>query len=225
MPSSIAATRSLRDRLQHHAEQSATRRVKSRFHSSCPRAPGSAGYSTSRDLGPRRAATARSRSALAWWRASRTASVRRPRRPRKQSSVRRGDAHVGPQPVQRRDASPRCATITPSSTSEWPPMYLVAACTDTSTPWSNARKPSGVAHVLSRITSAPRACATCGDRGNVLHLERQRARRLGEHEARVGPELALDRGAQQRIVIADVDAEAPQVVARRSAASARRRHR
>ena len=32
------------------------------------------------------------------------------------------------------------ATIAPSSTSEWPPMYFVAACTDTSTPWSNARK-------------------------------------------------------------------------------------
>ena len=91
-------------------------------------------------------------------------------------------------------------------------MYLVAACTDTSTPWSNERKPNGVAHELSMTTSAPRAVRDGGDRRDVLHLERQRSRRLGEHDARVRPELALDRRAQQRIVVADLDAEARQVV-------------
>ena len=44
-------------------------------------------------------------------------------------------------------------------------MYLVAACTDTSTPCSNARKPSGVAQVLSRTTRAPRSCAACAIAG------------------------------------------------------------
>ena len=47
-----------------------------------------------------------------------------------------------------------------------------------------------------------------GDRRNVLHAERQRARRLGEHEARVRPELALDPGREQRIVVGDLDAAA-----------------
>ncbi len=44
-------------------------------------------------------------------------------------------------------------------------MYLVAACTDTSTPWSNERKPNGVAHELSVTTSAPRRCATAAIAG------------------------------------------------------------
>ncbi len=44
-------------------------------------------------------------------------------------------------------------------------MYLVAACTDTSTPWSNERKKNGVAHVLSSTTFAPRAWATAAIAG------------------------------------------------------------
>ncbi len=32
------------------------------------------------------------------------------------------------------------AITAPSSTSEWPPMYFVAACTETSTPCSNGLK-------------------------------------------------------------------------------------
>ena len=70
-------------------------------------------------------------------------------------------------------------------------MYLVAACTDTSTPWSNARKSSGVAHVLSRTTKRAVRMRDVGDRADVLHFERQRARRLGEHDPRVGLEQAL----------------------------------
>ena len=44
-------------------------------------------------------------------------------------------------------------------------MYFVAAWTDTSTPWSNARKPNGVAQVLSITTSASRPCATAAIAG------------------------------------------------------------
>ncbi len=51
-----------------------------------------------------------------------------------------------------------------------------------------------------------------GDRGNVLHFERQRARRFGEHDRRVRPEFTLDVAAEQWIVVADVDAEAAQMV-------------
>ena len=78
---------------------------------------------------------------------------------------RRRDAHVGPQPMQRRGASPRCRRSRRAARRECPPMYLVAACTETSTPWSNARKPSGVAHVLSSTTRAPCACATAAIAG------------------------------------------------------------
>ena len=49
-----------------------------------------------------------------------------------------------------------------------------------------------------------------GDRRNVLHLERQRARRLGEHRARVGLEQLRDIRAEQRIVVGRLDAEALQ---------------
>ena len=48
------------------------------------------------------------------------------------------------------------------------------------------------------------------DRRNVLHLERQRARRLGEHHARVRLEQAGDVRAEQRVVVGRLDAEALQ---------------
>jgi len=97
--------------------------------------------------------------ALACCRARRVTSVRNPRRPRKQSSL---DA-VTPMSVHSRCSLGNVAslhTMSPSRTSEWPPMYLVAACTDTSTPKSNARKFNGVAHELSMMTNALRECAT-----------------------------------------------------------------
>jgi hypothetical protein len=50
--------------------------------------------------------------------------------------------------------------MTPMSRSECPPRYFVAAWISTSTPWSNARKLSGVAQVLSNITTARCSCAT-----------------------------------------------------------------
>jgi hypothetical protein len=45
-----------------------------------------------------------------------------------------------------------------------------------------------------------------------LHVERQRSGRLGKYELRVRPEHVGDGCAGQRIVVADVDAEATQVV-------------
>ncbi len=53
-------------------------------------------------LGPRRRATRAISSALCWCRARRSGSVRRPRRPRKQSSDDAVTPDVGPEPVQRR---------------------------------------------------------------------------------------------------------------------------
>ena len=50
------------------------------------------------------------------------------------------------------------------------------------------------------------------DRRNVLHAERERPRRLSEHESRVRPEVTLDRGARQGIVVRNFDAETSQVV-------------
>ena len=44
-------------------------------------------------------------------------------------------------------------------------MYFVAACTETSTPWSNERKPNGVAQELSVTTSAPLRWATAAIAG------------------------------------------------------------
>ena len=45
----------------------------------------------------------------------------------------------------------------PVMTSECPPMYLVPACMDRSTPCSMALKKYGVAQVLSTATRAPAA--------------------------------------------------------------------
>ena len=57
------------------------------------------------------------------------------------------------------------ADTAPSITSEWPPIYLVAAWIDRSTPWSKARKYSGVAQVLSMSTTAPAAWAAAAIAG------------------------------------------------------------
>ena len=91
-------------------------------------------------------------------------------------------------------------------------MYLVAACTDTSTPWSNERKPKGVAHELSMTTSAPRPCATAAIAGmsctpNVSEPgDSVNTRRvLGRNSRSIA-------GPEQRIVIGDLDAEPHQVI-------------
>ena len=67
----------------------------------------------------------------------------------------------------------------------WPPMYLVAECTETSAPWSKTRQWMGVGAVLSTISGRP-----CGVRGvrpgaQVDDVELRVADRLGEHEARL----------------------------------------
>ncbi len=56
------------------------------------------------------------------------------------------------------------------------------------------------------ITQAPRACATSGDGGHVLHFETLRARRLDQHGPGVGPHQRLDPGAGERIVITGLHA-------------------
>ncbi len=52
------------------------------------------------------------------------------------------------------------ADTQPNMMSEWPPIYLVPAWIDRSTPFSKARKYSGVAQVLSISTTAPLSWAT-----------------------------------------------------------------
>src|SRR5918994_1853643 len=47
------------------------------------------------------------------------------------------------------------ATTTPPITSEWPPRYLVVACTTRSAPSSRGRCRTGVAQVLSQASRAP----------------------------------------------------------------------
>ena len=169
--------------------------VKSRFHRSWPARAGSAGYSTSSTSGPR-AQPRRHRQRV-------LLVARHPHRERAQAAQAeeavvggRRDTHVGPQAVQRADASPRSRRSRPSSTSECPPMYFVAACTDTSTPWSNARKPSGVAHVLSRMTCAPCAWATRAIAGTSCTSNVSEPGDSVNTMPRVGPELTRDVGAR-----------------------------
>src|SRR5438067_13010164 len=50
------------------------------------------------------------------------------------------------------------------------------------------------------------------NRRDVLHLKRERCRRLGEYDARVGTKLAFDCSADERIVIGDFHAEPSQMV-------------
>ena len=51
-----------------------------------------------------------------------------------------------------------------------------------------------------------------GNCRDVLHFEGERSGRLGEHDARVLSELALDRRARQRIVVAHFDTEALELI-------------
>ena len=90
-------------------------------------------------------------------------------------------------------------------------MYLVAACTETSTPCSNGAEPErGRPGVVEHHYRAARV-GRRGDRGDVLDLEGQRSRRLGEHDRRRRAQQRGDARADERIVVGDVDAEASQV--------------
>ena len=91
--------------------------------------------------------------------------------------------------------------IVPSITSACPPTYFVAAMIDTSTPCSKAGKKYGVAQLLS-ISDCRASRVRCGgDRRNVLHLERQRTRRLGEHHPRLRAQQLGDAGTDARVVV------------------------
>ena len=87
-------------------------------------------------------------------------------------------------------------------------MYLVPAWMTTSTPCASALKYRGVAQVLSIIVSTPRPRATLGDRGHVLDLEGERARRFQEDHSGVRAHQAFDFGADQRVVVGGLDPEA-----------------
>ena len=90
-------------------------------------------------------------------------------------------------------------------------MYLVAAWTETSTPWSNERKPNGVAHELSMTTRAPRRCATAAIAGMSCTSKVSDPGDSVKTSFVFGAEFALDRRARQRIVVAHLDAEARQM--------------
>ena len=64
------------------------------------------------------------------------------------------------------------------------------------------RRP-GVVHQHDQVARMRHRC----DRRNVLHLEGERAGRLGEHRTRIRLEQARDVCAEQRIVVGRLDAE------------------
>ena len=97
--------------------------------------------------------------------------------------------------------------IVPSMTSAWPPMYFVAAMIETSTPSCMPGKKYGVAQRVVHHDHDPARVRDRGDRGNVLHLERQRPRRLDEHHPRLRPHQLGDAGADARVVERRLDAE------------------
>ena len=96
--------------------------------------------------------------------------------------------------------------MVPNMMSEWPPIYLVAACMLMSTLCSSQRWYSGVAQVLSSITTASRACATSAIARMSGIVEGSRARRLDQHRARIRLEQFFDTGADHWIVVGGLDA-------------------
>ncbi len=65
------------------------------------------------------------------------------------------------------------------------------------------RRPGVVEHGENASTARGR-----GDRGHVLHLEGQRAWRFHVDDPGLGPDQARDLGADQRVVVGRLDAEA-----------------
>ena len=97
--------------------------------------------------------------------------------------------------------------MAPSMVSAWPPIYFVAAWIDTSTPCANGLKKSGVAQVLSRMTTAPAACAALAMAGMSC------TSKVCEPGNSVNTTLVFlvmslcDRAADQWVVIGGLDAE------------------
>jgi hypothetical protein len=61
--------------------------------------------------------------------------------------------------VRTRAISSGAPTATPPVLSLWPPRYLVADCTTTSTPCSSGRTTAGEVNVASTTSWAPASCA------------------------------------------------------------------
>ncbi len=124
---------------------------------------------------------------------------------------RRRDAHVGPQSMQRgkrrgvRDDRAEQHVRVPADVFGHGMHRNVDAVLECAK--AERRRPRVVEHDRDAARMRRRR-----DRRNVLHLERQRARRFGEHQRRVRPERVRDGGSGERIVVVDVDAEAAQVV-------------
>ena len=140
--------------------------------------------------------------------------VREPHRQGAQAAQREIDV-VGPD--AQADRCRRCrsasasvvalADTVPNMMSEWPPIYLVPAWIERSTPLLEGaeieRRRPGIVHQHDRALGMGGG----GDRRDVLHLEGLRARRLDEHRAGVRLDQLRDAGADQRIVIGGLDAD------------------
>ncbi len=206
--------RALRHRLQHDAEQSRCRRGS---RASTARGRASAGQRRIEHL--RTSGRARSQcaiaSALAWCRASRTAACAG--RAAQEAVV--AATRVTPMSVHSRCSAGNVAslaTIAPSSTSEWPPMYLVAACTDdVDAVVERAKAERRRPRVVERRRSAPRACATAaiagmsctsnvsepGDSANTMRVFGRNACSIAGAEQRIVVARPRRRGAQ--VVVAE----------------------
>ncbi len=205
MPSSIASTRALATgfRITPNSPQAP---VKSRCHNSWPREPSSAGKMTSSTSGRSRSQRATA-SALCVCRSSRTASVRKPRSARKQSSL----LAVTPMSVHRRCSSGNVALGAGHPSDQHIGVAAEVLGAGVQRDVGAARKGGKPQRRRPGVVEQHQCAAPMrdlGDRGQVLHLEGERPGRFGEHDARARPHLALDGGAGQRIVVARLDPEA-----------------
>ena len=121
--------------------------------------PPNPGQRTSSTPGRRRSHSLTARP-FSVWRATRSASVRRPRWTRKQSN---GPGHRADRVLDEPDPLVELlvgAITAPPTTSEWPPRYLVVEWTTAVAPSSSGRWTIGVAKVLSTTTARPSAAST-----------------------------------------------------------------
>ena len=140
-------------------------------------------------------------------RSTRRASVRSPRRTRKQSNGP-GTAPIAFWRNRSRSArSSRSVTAIPLTVSEWPARYFVAEWNTMSAPSASGRWMAGEANVLSTTSSgrSPRApwmgVEPLGDRLDVDHLEMRVRRRLEPDEpgpSRRGPSRSAPAGSVAR---------------------------
>ena len=206
MPFSMASTRSSATGCRITPNSDVAPR-KSRFQSSWPRAPGQRRIQHFLDL-RLRAQPLRDahRARLLAIQARRERA--QPAQPEEAIVAGRGDAHVGPQAEQRRvrgfvgdDRAEQHVRMAADVLGRRMHGHVHAVVERAKI---ERRRPRVVEH-------RPRAARTrrVADRAHVLHLERERPRRLQEHEPRVGLHPVGDAGADQRIVVLDVDAETP----------------